>query len=305
MPELPEVETIKNDLRKRILSAQGGSASGGDQKISAVSVLLARTVKNREREFKKTLIGNRFVEINRVGKLMIFELARGGGFLLAHLKMTGQLIYQYPSPMQERGGKSSWLAGGHSDNIAIKVLPNKHTRVFLEFSDGSRLFFNDMRTFGYMKIVNAEELAAIKEKFGPEPLDKKFDGVFLKNLLKKRKTNIKALLLNQALVAGLGNIYADETLFRAGVLPSRSADTLTDAEIKKIALAAKAVLLSGIKYRGTTFNSYVDADGHKGDFVRRLKVYGRAGKKCVRCGATVMKIKVAGRGTSYCPVCQV
>ncbi|OGF25125.1 DNA-formamidopyrimidine glycosylase [Candidatus Falkowbacteria bacterium RIFOXYB2_FULL_47_14] len=286
MPELPEVETIRNDLKKRILYIG----------IADIGILLARTVKNKRSDFKKILLKNKFTDIGRVGKLLILKLARGGGFLLVHLKMTGQLIYRNSGLV---------IAGGHSDRKAIRELPDKHTRVFLEFSDGGRLFFNDMRTFGYMKIVNAEELAAIKEKFGPEPLDRRFDGVFLKNLLNKRKMNIKALLLNQALVAGLGNIYADETLFIAGVDPARAADTLTDKETAKIVKAAKAVLRAGIKYRGTTFNSYVDADGHKGDFVRRLKVYGRAGEKCRRCGGAIRKKKVAGRGTSYCPVCQI
>jgi len=285
MPELPEVETIKNDLKKRIPNIR----------ISDINILLARTVKNNVRDFKKILADNKFADIDRVGKLLIFKLKRGGQFLLVHLKMTGQLIYRRRGFM---------VAGGHSDKSAILELPNKHTRVWLSFADGGRLFFNDLRTFGYMKLVDAAELKKVFGKFGLEPLDDKFNFAHLKNLFKARKTNIKALLLDQRLIAGLGNIYVDEALFRAGVLPWRRVNTLTDAEIRKIALSARAVLLSGIKYRGTTFNNYVDADGHKGNFVKQLKVYGRVGKKCVRCGGVIRKKKVAGRGTSYCEECQ-
>ena len=145
----------------------------------------------------------------------------------------------------------------------------------------------------------------IIEKYGLEPLDKNFTAAALYDIVKGRQAPIKAILLNQALIVGIGNIYADEILFAAGIRPSRRARTLTIVEIERIYKAAKAVLRQAIKYRGTTFNNYVDADGNQGNFMKLLKVYGREKKKCLRCRTGVIKkIKVAGRGTRYCPRCQ-
>jgi len=285
MPELPEVETIRRDLQKKILN----------KKIVHLEILLKRIVKNDEKKFKKEIIGDKIIEIDRVGKLLIFRLSKSNLILLIHLKMTGQLIYCL-------GGKI--IAGGHSDEKSVTCLPNQHTRVIFEFSDKAKLYFNDLRTFGYLKLVDEKELQKVRAKFGIEPLDPEFNEAFLAGLIKGRKTNIKALLLNQALISGIGNIYADETLFAARVLPQRTVNTLNEKEIKMIVKNAKAVLEKSIANRGTTFNNYVDADGKKGNFVKLLKVYGRTGQKCLKCGGVVKKTKVAGRGTHYCEKCQ-
>jgi formamidopyrimidine-DNA glycosylase len=285
MPELPEVETIRRDLIKRIVN----------KKIVHLQILLKRAVKGNFSDFKKLLSGNSFKKIDRIGKLLIFSLKKGDKFLLIHLKMTGQLVYC-------RGNKL--IGGGHSDNNEIDCLPNKHTRAIFEFSDKGKLYFNDLRTFGYLKIVDSDELTLVKSKFGIEPLDQDFNYAFLKGLLKNRKTNIKAILLNQNLISGIGNIYADEILFVSRVRPDRLVNTLNDKEIKAIARNAKLILEKAIKERGTTFNNYVDADGNQGNFVKLLKVYGRTGEKCKRCGGVVKKMKVAGRGTHYCAECQ-
>ena len=286
MPELPEVETIKNDLEKKILK----------KKIIQVEVKLPRLVRGKVKEFKQTLSSNAFVKINRIGKLLVFELEKGDKQMLLHLKMTGQLIYC-------QGEKV--IAGGHSDGNDPTELPNKHTRVIFKFSDQSRLFFNDLRTFGYLRLVNAKEYEKELEKYGLAPLAKEFSLDKFREVFKRRKTSIKAVLLNQALIAGVGNIYADEILFMAKVRPDRRANTLRKPEIARIYKAVKAVLRRAIKHRGTTFNNYVDANGNQGNFIRLLKVYGREKKKCLRCRTGVIKkIKVAGRGTRYCPGCQ-
>lgn len=285
MPELPEVETIRRDLEKKILN----------KKIVHLEILLKRIVKNDAKKFKKDILDDKFIEIDRIGKLLIFRLAKSPLILLIHLKMTGQLIYCL-------GGQL--IAGGHSDEKSVSCLPNKHTRVIFHFSDKAKLYFNDLRTFGYLKLVDEKELQKVRAKFGIEPLDPEFNQAFFQGLIKGRKTNIKALLLNQTLISGIGNIYADETLFASRVDPRRRVDTLNEKEIKLIVKNAKAVLEKSIANRGTTFNNYVDADGKKGNFVKLLKVYGRTGQKCLRCGGVVKKIKVAGRGTHYCDQCQ-
>jgi formamidopyrimidine-DNA glycosylase len=285
MPELPEVETIRRDLSAKII----------DKKIKNICIGKKRIVKNSSQKFIKTLTGNKFIKIDRMGKLLIIGLQDNKQYLLVHLKMTGQLIYCY---------KGKYVAGGHSLPKIGDSLPNKYSHVIFSFADGSRLFFNDLRQFGYLEIVDAKKLKKVKSKFGIEPLTNNFKLENFKVILKKRTAPIKAVLLNQQLVAGIGNIYADEILFAAKILPTRPANSLRDNEIKNIYLAAEKIIKTAIKYRGTTFNDYVDAQGNVGSFVKHLKVYGRAGKKCLRCGGIIKKIKLGGRGTHFCSECQ-
>jgi len=284
MPELPEVETVVQDLRSRVLN----------KRINKVEILLPRIVKNSSVSFKNKIIGNRFTGIKRVGKLIVIKL-KSNGYLLIHLKMTGQLIYR-------KGAKL--VVGGHNDGADPEEMPGRWTRVIFTFSDKSGLFFNDLRTFGYLRIVNSKELEITKSKFGIEPLGAELTLNRLKEIIRSRRTSIKALLLNQQIIAGLGNIYVDEILFRAGVRPVRISNSLKAKEIEKIYKAIKPILKKAIKARGTTFNNYVDANGNRGKFVNMLKVYGRAGKKCKKCASIIKKLKVAGRGTHYCPNCQ-
>ena len=284
MPELPEVETIRRDLSEKVL----------DKRIVEANVSLPKIVRNPEDFFQKNLVGKRFEKIDRRGKLIIFEISNGL-FMLVHLKMTGQLIYKY---------KNNVVAGGHSEKAMGFDLPNKYSHVIFEFEDGGKLFFNDLRQFGYLKIVDTKELEVIKSKFGFEPLKDNFDLPVFRGLLKGRKRNVKAFLLDQSMVTGLGNIYADEVLFASKVSPLRNTADLTAKEIENIFKNIKAILEKAILHRGTTFNNYVDAEGKKGNFVKMLKVYGRGGGKCTYCGNKLEKIKVAGRGTVFCPKCQ-
>ncbi|MFA5753866.1 MAG: bifunctional DNA-formamidopyrimidine glycosylase/DNA-(apurinic or apyrimidinic site) lyase [Patescibacteria group bacterium] len=288
MPELPEVETIRRDLAEHILN----------QSVASIHILSAKTAHNPAAFFKKSLQGREFQSVSRRGKLLIFDI-RDGDFLLVHLKMTGQLIYI---------DKKRRVAGGHSsgvDRIVDKKLPGRHTRVWLEFKNGGRLFFNDLRKFGYWKIVGQAELDKIlRDNYGPEPLTGLFTVSSLSAVAKGKKVKIKALLLDQKRIAGLGNIYVDEALWLAGIKPTRLAQSLSSAEIKKLWQAINKVIAKAIKYRGTTFSDYVDSRGQKGNFSNFLQVYGRAGEKCARCGGTIKKEKIAGRGTHYCTNCQ-
>jgi len=292
MPELPEVETVRQDLRAQLLN----------KKIKSVTVLNPKTVSGSPEDFNKILSGNFFIDILRRGKLLIFQLKRPDSYLLTHLKMTGQLIYL---------SDKSKISGGHSlsshsfEKAVGGELPNKYTRVIITFADKSHLFFNDLRKFGYMKLVNQKELDAfILKNYGPEPLGADFVLSDFMAKLKTRRRNIKAVLLDQKIVTGLGNIYVDEVLFASGVRPMRLASSITKIEAGKIYQEIKRILALAIKHRGTTFSNYVDGKGKRGNFSTELKVYGRGQKNCLVCSNIITKTKIAGRGTHYCSHCQ-
>jgi len=284
MPELPEVETIRQDLREKIIG----------QRIAGVFVYARKSV--RGRNFEKTLKGLSIRQISRIGKLLILSLSGlGKRYLLIHLKMTGQLVY---------AGGRSMIVGGHSYGHKMD-LPNAYTRVAISFTNGGQLFFNDLRRFGYLRIAGQAEIDKIKSGFGIEPLTEKFIFDDFRKILKSRQAPIKAVLLNQKLVAGIGNIYADEILFKASVRPDRHAAGLDQKETKAIFKASLEILKKAIEHRGTTVSDYLDANGRQGGYMKFLKVYGRReGERCFRCGGAIKKIKVAGRGTRFCGGCQ-
>ena len=285
MPELPEVETIVKDLRKKIVS----------QKIIDIDIRLKKIVKNKPDVFCRILINKSFQKIIRRGKYIFFQIKQEKKYLMIHLRMTGQLIYQ-------KGDKI--IAGGHSDRKNILEFPNKQTHIIFYFKNGSRLFYNDQRQFGILKIINQEEFNLIDRKQGIEPLADNFSLQKFKELISRKKKNIKAFLLDQSLIAGIGNIYADESLFKAGISPFRKTSDLNEKEKTALYRAVRHLLKKALKYRGTTFNDYRDAYGRQGNFLNKLKIYGRDGKKCFRCGKEIKKVKLAGRGTRYCSYCQ-
>ena len=297
MPELPEVETIRRDLIAAITL----------KKISVVKLLSEKIAKNKAAFFIYFLTNRTVKGVYRRGKLLIFELSKkksekDSHFLIIHLKMTGQLILM---------GKKKNIIGGHSLNedyssdVVGLNLPSKHTRAQFIFSNGDILYFNDLRRFGYLQIVTSSELEKIKkENYGPEPLTKDFTVDYLTRVLKKKTANIKSILLNQKIVAGLGNIYVDEALFLAGIRPSRFVKDINKKELIKLHHSINKIIEKAIAKRGTTFNNYVDSSGRRGNFSKLLQVYGRAKKPCTVCKEPIMKIKVAGRGTHYCPKCQ-
>lgn len=285
MPELPEVETIRRDLLGAILY----------KPITSVSIIKPKLIRGDQEAFSSIITGNQFIDIERRGKLLSFSLI-GDWCMLAHLKMTGQFMYQ---------GDNGLLVGGHSTSQNELDLPNPYSYVIFSFSDNTTLYFNCMRQFGYLDLVEQEKKAQTFDTYGIEPLTPAFTFKKFKELTANKGTNIKAFLLNQKYIAGLGNIYVDEACFQAGIRPNRSIHTLTETEKKSLYSAIKKVLTKAVKERGTTFNNYRDANGNKGNFLHHLKVYGRGGKKCLTCKThTLQKTKVAGRGTVHCPNCQ-
>jgi len=285
MPELPEVQTVVNHLAAKIT---GKVFSNSQVKVK----------KMISPDFEKLIKVKRIKKVSRRGKMIVIALDNEY-YLLIHLKMTGQLIFV------DKAGRAS--GGGHpikSEGFDL-TKPNKFTHIILNFKDRSRLLFHDVRKFGWMKIVKKDEGEKIFEKFGIEPLDKDFTLSKFTNILKRYpKQKIKQLLLHQELIAGIGNIYADESLFKAGIKPTRIVKSLSHKEIKELHQAIKNKLKTAIKYGGTSVNTFVSSSGERGGFVKKLLVYGRGGQECLKCGKILTKIKINGRGTVYCPNCQ-
>jgi len=287
MPELPEVETVRLQLLDKVVG----------KRIRGVEVFHAKTVAHNE-AIEDTLVGKVVADIDRVGKLLIFSFADAADvYLLAHLKMTGQFFYVDDEAVA--------TGGGHSMTEADVVeFPGRHTRVAFYFDDGSSLYFNDMRLFGYTKLATKAEADKARQGFGPELIDPDFDGEWFATALRKKRTSVKAALLNQAFVSGLGNIYVDEALWRAKIRPTRRADRVTRAEAAALCAAAGDVMRESIALGGTTFQNFVDTGGQYGNFRDLLQVFGKPGAPCARCGTAIKKVRVAGRGTHYCPNCQ-
>lgn len=297
MPELPEVETIVKGLRPKIVGKQIISAQILLPKIVWLDTIQATG--NKETDQVKALVEAKTIQtITRRGKMIIMELS-GGVIALLHLKMTGQLIYI--SSTKER------YAGGHSSPDLVKDLPTKSTRVVFQFEDKSTLYFNDQRQFGYLKIMTpAQYLAHLESlKFGPEALSSEFNGAYLYQVAQKRpKITIKQLILDQHVVAGVGNIYADESLFNTQIHPAAPANTLSSDQVKSLVGKIKEVLEFSIAHNGTSSEHYVTSTGEQGDMQNYLKVYRKDGQPCPRCGNTLHRMTIGGRGTHYCPNCQ-
>src|SRR3989344_7685757 len=293
MPELPEVETICRQLFKEVVG----------KKIKSVEIKMPKMVyfdgrRSDVKNFSKNLNGARVAKADRAAKILIIELSNRYT-LLIHLKLTGQLIY--------RAKNGNLKRGGHPWPSAAVEVPNKWTHIIFYFSDGSKLYFNDLRQFGYLKLIKTKKIGEQKElkKLGPEPLDKNFTAEKFSEMLKKRgKAKIKPLLLDQNFLSGIGNIYADESLFYAGILPTRPAGKLKPAKIRKLYQGIKTILQKSIAQGGTSSDTYVTLSGRKGGYEKYLKVYGREKEKCQRCGDIIKRIKLGSRSAHFCPKCQ-
>lgn len=288
MPELPEVETIKRGLEKGLKG----------QLISDIKISWAKSFPHSAGEIKKSVIGSRLAGIERRAKVLILNLSNSFS-LLVHLKMTGQLVWVKSS------GKR--LVGGHPTPSMVHELPDKSTRVIFEFKSGDKLFFNDQRKFGWIKLVPSEEVMSdnLVKRLGPEPLTPAFSFEVLASSLKRRaRSPIKPVILDQSVVSGVGNIYADESLHLAKIHPLRLAGSLKPAEVKRLHQAIKDIIKLGIAHGGTSFTHYVTIMGGKGDYINHTRVFRRQGQPCLVCGTEIKKIRVAGRGTHLCPKCQ-
>jgi len=279
MPELPEVETIKNDLCRAVCGL----------KIIRVEIYNARVIRQPSLAvFKRSLIGASIKHIIRRGKLLILELSNDK-FLTVHFKMTGQLVLRQSCPAEKKS--------------TIDLKPEKTiTRATLYLSQGKILDFNDQRLFGELRLMDDWRQLKFIQSLGPEPFDLTFDD--FKDMLLKRKTQIKPLLLDQSFIAGIGNIYAAEILFHARINPQRSAQGLTAGEQLVLYKEIKKVLTSAIKHGGSSVDDYVRVSGKNGDYARFHRVYGRATKPCFVCASLIKRVAQGGRGTYFCPTCQ-
>jgi len=296
MPELPEVESLRLSLLPKVVGS----------KIKKVRVLMPKLVSSKGTtrkvstkklsEFINGLENTQIMSINRRAKNLIFNLDSQGLFLV-HLKMTGQLAFK---------GDDKIVVGGHPIAESEITLPNKHSYVIFELDNGT-LYYNDVRQFGYLLYYNSKTELDKERHFdnlGLEPLADEFNWEDFYTRIKSKTGNIKKLFLDQTVVVGLGNIYADEVLFKAGVLPNRTVKSLSKSEIKKIFEAIKLILPKAVELGGSSVANYIMADGSRGTYAREHKVYGRAGKPCLVCGTILEKSVQAGRTTVFCRVCQ-
>lgn len=273
MPEMPEVETICRSLRKHV---EG-------KLVRDVEIRLPRLIKwPSPEDFRAVIAGRQIVSLERRAKYMLFHLA-DDWVLVIHLRMTGRLFYR---------------EAGASADLAAKIS--------FHFADGDSLEYSDTRTLGTLYLLRGNDLDRIYglASLGPEPLSSQFTVEYMIAGLAKRKGKLKTVLLDQAFIGGLGNIYVDESLARAGLHPERKANLLTADEIAKLFVAINEVIAKGIDGGGTTFRDYRDGEGNRGSFQEELCVYGRKGLPCPICGTEIIRTEVAGRGTHYCPHCQ-
>ncbi|RJR14919.1 bifunctional DNA-formamidopyrimidine glycosylase/DNA-(apurinic or apyrimidinic site) lyase [Candidatus Microgenomates bacterium] len=286
MPELPEIETVKLQL---------------------TNVLVGQTVTHIEKLHPKSLqgdpklvIGKKVESIERMGKMLVINMT-GKYELAIHFKMSGQLIFVTRDQKHE-----TRVVGGHPTEDWVGALPSKHTRVVFHFKSGDTMYFNDQRIFGWVKILTFDQLQQMPfvKKLGPEVWDIS-DAQFY-DLMRHKKKAIKVALMDQDLLSGIGNIYANDALWEARIHPKRIANTLTKTEAKKLREKLILVLKEGIKYGGATASDakYIDLHGLGGTYQEHFRVYDRTNKPCLRCKTTIHKITLAGRGTYFCPRCQ-
>lgn len=286
MPELPEVETVRRGLLGLIIG----------RKVKAVEHTAPKSFPNAPADVGKFLIGAEITNVRRRAKVLLIDLSTNYT-LVIHLKMTGQMVF--------RG--EAVFGAGHPNDSLIGELPDRSTRVIFTFTDGSHLFFNDQRKFGWVRLVPTLEVPNIDfmKKVGPEPLEDDFTArEFAARFTRRAKTSIKAALLDQTVVAGVGNIYADESLWGAKIHPQRLVNTITPAEFKKLYTELRLVMNLAIEKGGSTDKNYVNAEGRRGSYMDFARVFRREGKECPRCGTIIIKFKAAGRGTHVCPHCQ-
>lgn len=287
MPELPEVETVRRGLAELIPNKVVKAAYHIDS---------PKSFPNAAGDVSEFLLGAMIMNVKRRAKVLLIELSTEYT-LVIHLKMTGQLVF--------RGEQV--FGAGHPNDSLIGALPDRSTRAVIEFTDGSTLYFNDQRKFGWVKLLPSLEVPNIDfmMKVGPEPLEADFTAQqFTERFKRRSKTNIKAALLDQTVVAGVGNIYADESLWGAKIDPHRLVGSLSDADFTNLYTELRDVMNLAIQKGGSTDKNYVNAEGKRGSYMDFARVFRREGQKCPRCGHEIIKIKWAGRGTHLCENCQ-
>jgi formamidopyrimidine-DNA glycosylase len=304
MPELPEVETVKRGLDRLLPGLV----------VVGVKHDWAKSFPNAEDDVKQFLVGAKFVGVRRRGKALMIDLS-SGYTLVIHLKMTGQLVLVQRTnsskskveSQKSASGDETRFGAGHPNDSLVNELPDRSTRVTFDLDNGAKLFFNDQRKFGWVRLVESQKVRNIKfiENLGPEPLEDNFTAKdFGQRLSKRPNSGIKAVLLDQTIIAGVGNIYADESLWGAKIHPLTPVNKIDDRRKNLLFRELRFVLNLSIEKGGSTDRNYVDAEGKKGSYMAFARVFRREGLECPRCGTIVVKLRVAGRGTHICPKCQ-
>lgn len=304
MPELPEVQTVVTELNKKLKNRKikrievrmAKVISVGPQTVSNIRDVGQKTVN----QFVKLLTGRKFLSVRRRGKMLIFDVD-GPLSMLAHLKMTGQFIFEDKVAKKKTNSQYRIL---NKLTAPLVKLPSKFTHVVFSFTDGSTLYYNDVRQFGYIRIVEDKDIDKIREfkEYGPEPLEKGFTFEVFKDALKNRKKiPIKLALMDTKVVVGIGNIYSDEILYHAKVKPYRMVSSLNPKELKAVFDQIKLVLLTGIKYKGSSVGDFIRTDGKWGSMGKHHFVYGKSKQPCQVCGTIIQSMKLGGRTSSFCP----
>lgn len=288
MPELPEVETIRSGLLKLVIG----------KTIRSVEYDWPKGFPNSESDVNSFLIGAKIVDVRRRAKILMIDLSSSYS-LMIHLKMTGQLVYI---------GENFRFGAGHPNASIAADLPDKSTRVVFEFIDNTHLYFNDQRKFGWIKLLPTASIPEtdFMKKVGPEPFDTSLNSsVFIDRLQRRKNTSIKAALLDQSVIAGIGNIYADEVLWGAKIHPATLARNVSQEKLKVLLSEIRYVLKLSIEKGGSTDRNYVNAEGVRGSYMDFARVFRKEGTACLRHpDALIVKTRVAGRGTHICLRCQ-
>ncbi len=287
MPELPEVETVRRGLFRLIV---------GKRIVTLRVCDSPKSFPNDQTTVDEFMIGATITDVRRRAKVLLIDLDTQYT-LVIHLKMTGQLVFR---------GREHFGAGHPNDSL-VGELPDRSTRVEITFSDDEKVFFNDQRKFGWIKLYPTLEVPNIDfmQRVGPEPLEDSFTNTeFIPRVRRRYNTTIKAAILDQTVLAGVGNIYADESLWGAKIHPATRVKDVSDEQLTKLLEEIKYVMNLSIEKGGSTDRNYVNAEGKKGSYIDFARVFRKEGSDCPRCHATIEKTRVAGRGTHYCPICQ-
>jgi len=306
MPELPEVETIVRDLRKKIIGRRVKSAWFDSprqiflQKKTAGFELIRAP---KLGDFIKQINGLEIIDVQRRAKNILIYFSNDK-MMLIHQKMTGHLLYGKWEMKKVQSTKQlvqSILTGAMQEKV------NDYIHFIIYFDNNWQLALSDMRKFAKVIFGNKKEIEALKElrELGPEPLERSFDFKKFKEAVGNKTGKIKQVLMDPYAIAGIGNIYSDDILWEAKIHPFQSAKTLKDVELKRIFSAIKKILTQAVKLRGTSFSDYRDVEGKKGYYVDKRRVYQREGEKCLRCGDIIKRIKIGGRSAHFCPKCQM
>lgn len=311
MPELPEVENLRRGLHEALQGRRVRRVIVKKPRLVSGKGNIRPASARKAGEFERRLRGERFAAVERRAKNLVFRL-ESGAVVVAHLKMSGQFAYEEPKAVRgagaagsRAGSKKKKIIGGHPIELSEHELPNKHTHIIFEL-DWGVLYYNDTRMFGYVLWYPDQEAAAQAHfgSLGIEPLSAGFTSAVLHAALRRSSARLKSLLMGQAVVNGLGNIYVDEACFEAGIQPDRRANTVTAAEAKRLHAAIKRILKRAIALGGSSVSTYRLLDMTRGNYAREHKVYGRAGKPCLKCGRALSKMLIQSRTTVFCARCQ-